>query len=178
MKSIWYDLNYDGCKFGVFSAANPTEWLHALDNGLIMYCLHELYRKLLTSEDLIELDKVVTGLTNLPRQKLISANSNSCFPRLLWKNGITGLKEITADYKVGMMLTVTVVYLTKGGKSMFENALGKDKAKYLQVTFQKLLAYRSWLHKTEYWEVGNNAGKVNAKEAIKSCLRYLQKHLP
>ena len=56
-----------------------------------------------------------------------------------------------------MMLTVTVVYLTKGGKSMFENALGKDKAKHLQVTFQKLLAYCSWLHKTEYWEVGNNA---------------------
>ena len=178
VKSIWYELNYGGCKFGVFSAANPTERLHALDNGLIMYCLHELYSKLLTSDDLIELDKVVMGLTNLPRQKLMSANSNSCFPRLLWKNSITGLKEITADYKVGMMLTVTVVYLTKGGKSMFENALGKDKAKHLHVTFQKLLAYRSWLHKTEYWEVGNNAGKVNAKEAIKSCLRYLKKHLP
>ena len=111
VKSIWYDLNYGGCKFGVFSAANPTEWLHALDNGLIMYCLHELYRKLLTSDDLIELDKVVMGLTNLPRQKLMSANSNSCFPRLLWKNGITGLKDITADYKVGMMLTVTVYTL-------------------------------------------------------------------
>ena len=42
VNSIWCELHCGGCKFGVFSAANPTKWLRALDNGLIECCLHEL----------------------------------------------------------------------------------------------------------------------------------------
>lgn len=184
VKSIWYNLSYGGCKFGVFSAANPTEWLHALDNGLIEYCLHVLYEELLSVSQCTELDNIVKWLTKLPQQRLMSANLNSCFPRLLWKSGIMELTDITADYKVGMMLTVIVVSLTKCGKNLFKTALckskssGKPKAKHLQVTFQKLLAYWLWLHKTEFWEVGNKDAKSRAKEAIKNCLKYLIKHFP
>ena len=178
VQSIWYDLNYGFCKFGIFSAANPTEWLHALDNGLIEYCLQVLIWELLSSDECVQLDDLVKALTQLARQKLMSANSNSSFPRLMWKSGITKLSDITADYKVGMMLTVVVISLTKLGKRLFQNALGREKAKHLQITFQKMLAYRAWLHKTEFWEVGNQEGKKRAKTAIKKCLKYLITNFP
>ena len=178
VSSIWYELNYGFCKFGIFSAANPTEWLHALDNGLIEYCLQVLIVDRLKPDYCVKLDDHVKAMTQMPRQKLMSANSNSDFPRLMWKTGITKLSDVTADYKVGMMFTVVVLSLTKYGNRLFQDALGKDKAKTMQNTFQKLLAYRAWLHKTEYWEVDNQDEKQRAKEAIKKCLNYLITHFP
>ncbi len=130
VSSIWYELNYGGCKFGIFSAANPTEWMHALDNGLIEYCLKILMKEKLKDKECVEMDKYVMALTQLSRQKLMSANSNSDYPRLMWKNGITKLSEVTADYKVGMLLTIIVVSLTRSGKKFFQSALGgEDGAK-------------------------------------------------
>ena len=112
VSSIWYELNYGFCKFGIFSAANPTEWLHALDNGLIEYCLQVLIVDRLKPDYCVKLDDHVKAMTQMPRQKLMSANSNSDFPRLMWKTGITKLSDVTADYKVGMMFTVVVLSLT------------------------------------------------------------------
>ena len=88
VKSMWCNLSYGGCEFGVFSAANPTEWLHALDNGLIECCLHVLCEDLLTVSQCTELDNIAKWLTKLPWQRLMSANLNSCFPRLLWKSSV------------------------------------------------------------------------------------------
>ncbi len=48
----------------------------------------------------------------------------------------------------------------------------------MQITFQRLLAYRAWLHKTKYWKVGDQEGKQKAKEAIKKCLKYLINNFP
>ena len=112
VNSIWYELHHGGCKFGVFSAANPTEWLHALDNGLIEHCLHKLCSKTPTNNERVAVDSIVKNFANLPRQRLMSSNSNSLFPGLSWKNGISRLTDITADCKVGMLLTVVVVSLT------------------------------------------------------------------
>jgi hypothetical protein len=33
--SVWFDVGYGGCRYGIFSAATPVEALHALENGLI-----------------------------------------------------------------------------------------------------------------------------------------------
>jgi hypothetical protein len=176
--STWYDLSYGMCKFGVFSAATPTEWLHALDNGIIEHCLRVLIEEKLSLEQNTELDELVQGMTKWPRQRSMSSDSNSSFPRLLWKNGITKLTELTADYKVGRLLTVVVISLTKKGKMLFDRALGKDKGIHVQVSFQKLLAYRAWLHKTEFWKVNDNEAKKRAKEAIKRCFKYLVTNFP
>ena len=75
-----------------------------------------------------------------------------------------GLSDITAYCEVGMMLTAIVVHLTKCGESM-----GEAKAKHSQVAFQKLLAHWWWSHKTEHWEVGNEAAKLKAKATNKRC---------
>lgn len=179
VNSVWYDLTYGGCKFGVFSAANPTEWLHALDNGLIEHCLIDLNKHKLKSKQREKLDEIVMHFLEMPKQCLMTANSNSEFPRLMWKNGISNLTDVTADYKVGMLLTVIVVSLTTDGTKLLATAFGSSKkARQVRKAFQKLLAYRSWLRKDEYWHVNNPCGKKDAKEAIKRCLKYLKANFP
>ena len=114
--------------FGIFSAANPTEWLHALDNGLIEHCLIDLNKHKLTSHQCEKLDEIVKNFTEMPWQHLMTANSNSDFPRFMWKNGFSTLTDITADYKVGMLLTVVVVSLTAdGSKLLATTAFGTPK---------------------------------------------------
>ena len=127
VNSIWCELHCGGCKFGIFSAANPTEWLHALDNGLIEHCLHKLCSKTLTIKECVAMDSIVKNFVNLPRQRLMSSNSNSLFPGLLWKNGISRLTDITADCEVGMLLTVVVVSLTAEGKNCLKGLLVMSK---------------------------------------------------
>ena len=177
--SVWYNLTYGGCRFGIFSAANPTEWLHALDNGLIKHCLNDLNKHKLTSHQREKLDEIVKNFTEMPRQHLMTANSNSDFPRFMWKNGISTLTDITADYNVGMLLTVVVVSLTSDGSKLLATAFGTPKkAQQVRKAFQKLLAYRSWLRKNEFWKIDNPKGKKDAKQAIKRCLQYLKTHFP
>lgn len=177
--SIWYDFHYGGCKFGIFTAATPTEWLHALDNGLIEHALVELNLNRLDVDKRISMDTIVKGFVTWPRQRFMTSNSNSSFPRLLWKNGISTLSDITADYKYGMLFTVVIVSLTAQGKKLFEEAFKcVDKAKGMQTAFQRLLAYRSWLRKSEYWEVDDPDGPVKAKQSIKKCLQSLIDDFP
>ena len=72
----------------------------------------------------VAMDSFVKNLVKLPRQQPMSSDSNSLFPRLLWKNGISRLTDITADCEVGMLLTAVVVSLMAEGKKLFEGALG------------------------------------------------------
>jgi hypothetical protein len=53
----------------------------------------------------------VGRLTYLPCQRYASSGAELLMPRLLWKDGITSLSELTAKYKVGIMLTIVSVLL-------------------------------------------------------------------
>ena len=179
VNSVWYDLTYGGCRFGIFSAANPTEWLHALDNGLIEHCLNDINKHKLNTHQRQKMDEIAMQFLEMPRQHLMTANSNSDFPRLMWKNGISTLTDITADYKVGMLLTFVVLSLTTDGNKLLATAFGTaKKAQQIRTAFQKLLAYRSWLRKKEFWKLDNPTGKSEAKIAIIRCLKYLKTHFP
>ena len=129
-------------------------------------------------EQCTELDKLVKGMTQLQRQRLMSPDSNSSFPWLMWKNDITKLIEITADYKVGRLLTVVVISLTRKGKLLVDKALGKEKGSRVQVSFKRILACRAWLHKTEFWMVNDEDGKKHAKQAIKQCFQNIISNFP
>ena len=48
--SAWFDVDFGGCRFGIFSAATPVEPLHALENGLISDCVRILFEKEMTSK--------------------------------------------------------------------------------------------------------------------------------
>jgi hypothetical protein len=41
--SAWFDVDYGGFRFGIFSAATPVKPLHALENGLITDCVQVLF---------------------------------------------------------------------------------------------------------------------------------------
>jgi hypothetical protein len=53
---LWFDLDYGGCCFGIFSDTTPVEPLHALDNGLITDCVHILFGEEMTTKQKQVLD--------------------------------------------------------------------------------------------------------------------------
>ena len=106
VKNAWFDVNFGGCPYGIFSAACPVEPMHALKKGLITECIKVLFYKIRSNRDLAELDRLVKKLTTLPRQNKISYGADKDMPRLLWKCGITNLTDLTASHKVGIMFTI------------------------------------------------------------------------
>jgi hypothetical protein len=94
--SAWFDVDYGGCHFGIFSAATPVEPLHALENGLITDCVRILFEEEMTTKQKRPLDNLVHRSAFLPRQHYVSSGAKPLMPRLLWKDGITSLSEITA----------------------------------------------------------------------------------
>ena len=69
VRNAWFDVDYGGCPYGIFSAACPVEPLHALENGLITTCLKILFEENLRGPALkAQLDGLVKTLVDLPRQ--------------------------------------------------------------------------------------------------------------
>ena len=48
-------------------------------------------------------------------------------PRLLWSDGVTGLTDITANYKVGIMFIIVVVSLQFEGFQFFKDVFKDTK---------------------------------------------------
>jgi hypothetical protein len=116
--------------------------LHALENGLIAECVRILFDEEMTTKQKRRLDLLVRRLAYLPRQRYGSSGAEPLMPRLLWKDGITSLSEITAKYKVGIMFTIVTVSLQDKGKSLFEDVLGSNEClNDMRQVFQMMLAY-------------------------------------
>ena len=113
VQNAWFDVDFGGCKYGIFSAACPVEPLHAIENGIILNCLEILFSKIKTPTKLGELDDLAKKLTHLPRQRYVSFGADKDMPRLLWKDGITKMTKISASDKVGIMFTIVVILLQK-----------------------------------------------------------------
>lgn len=96
--SIFFKLCYGGCKFGIFSAACPVEPLHSLESGIMKYILDILMNEKLKAAGSSVLDSIVQKLVELPRQQFASSGGVIEYPRLLWKNGISNLKDLEAKY--------------------------------------------------------------------------------
>ena len=80
-----------------------------------------------SNDYLAELDKLVEKLTTLPRQSKISYGADKDMPRLLWKDGITNLTDITASQKVSIMFTIVVMSLQSDRIEFFNYVLKKPK---------------------------------------------------
>ena len=59
VQNAWFDVDFGGCPYGIFSAVCPVEPLHALENGLITECIKVLYHKIGSKGELAKLDKLV-----------------------------------------------------------------------------------------------------------------------
>ena len=177
--SAWFDVDYGGCRFGIFSAATPVEPLHALENGLILDCVQILFSKEMTPRQKRDLDDLVRRLTVLPRQRYASSGAEPLMPRLLWKDGVTSLTELSAKYKIGIMFTIVIVSLQDAGKVLLEEVLGSNKRlNDMRQVFQMMLAYWVWLKKETYWVRGDHVAREGARTAISTMLRDLSSFWP
>jgi len=173
VRSAFFDLCYGGCKYGIFSAGCPTEPLHALENGIISDAIRILFVERLKDRKCAEFDRIVRKLTLLERQKYLSSGSDKEMPRLLWKQGVTTLTDLTASQKVGILTTITVVALTEEGSKFFTAELGVDGMKAMVIVYQMLLSYWMWLKKAEYWQRGDTRARAEAKWTIRAMLQKL-----
>jgi hypothetical protein len=114
--NAWFDVSYGGCRFEIVSAACPIEPLHSLENGIIPDCLTILFKDEMRPALKAELDSLVRRLTLLlPRQRSANSGTEPGMPRLLWKDGVTSLTDLSAKLKVGIMFTLAAVSLQEEG---------------------------------------------------------------
>ncbi len=172
--NAWFDVSYGGCRFGIFSAACPIEPLHSLENGIIPDCLTILFKDEMRPALKAELDSLVRRLTLLPRQRFANSGTEPGMPRLLWKDGVTSLTDLSAKLKVGIMFTLVVVSLQEEGSKFFTLVLGSSqRVNEMRQVFQMLLSYWVWLKRDSYWKRGNKDAKESARTAIRVMLREL-----
>jgi hypothetical protein len=122
--NAWFDVSYGSCRFGIFSEACPIEPLHSLENGIIPDCSTILFKDEMCPTLKAELDSLVRRLTLLPRQRFANSGTEPGMPRLLWKDGVTSLTDLSAKLKVGIMFTLVVVSLQEEGSKFFTLVLG------------------------------------------------------
>ena len=178
--NAWFKVNFGGCKYGIFSAACPIEPLHAIENGIIPKCIEILFKEQIKSTShLARLDGLVQELLLLPKQRLFSSGSETAMPRLQWRRGITGLANLTASERVGVMFTIVVIGITKKGEEFFIDVF-KDLRKWRDMLqcFQMLLCYWMWLKKDTYWKCNSTRETRLAKEAIRTMLKKIKQLWP
>ena len=146
----FYDIDYGGLPGGVFTAACPPEALHSLENGLVLHCLKELFDSLMSEKGKAELDSVVQQWTSYPRQHHMRSYMGT-FPRLLYKDGLTNISDISAGTKMGILFAFVVAAQTVTGHKVLHNQKETSEMYVNMINaFEMLLCYWVWLKKEEY----------------------------
>lgn len=150
IKSSWFDVDFGGDKFGIFSAGMPVEPLHSLESGLIADCLRILFMDCMSTQHKDEINKLARYMSRLDRQCYLSSGSDKDMQRLIFKDGITTLTETKASEKLGMFFTVVVISLTDDGNELFHGILQRNQVSIRNMiyVFQMMLCYWSWLKKS------------------------------
>ena len=172
--NAFFHVCFGGCPYGIFSAACPTEPLHALEIGIMKDSLSILINDILTNAPSAELDLLAQKMCKWPRQRYLSSGSDSGMPRLLWNHGISTLTHLSGKDRVGIMLTIIVISLTDDGKAFFDKQLTAKIHNNMRYIFQLLLCYWSWLKKPYFWSRRNKVAKKAAIESIRIMLRELK----
>jgi len=175
----FFDIDYGGCPGGVFTAACPPEALHALENGIILHCLKEVFQEILTPAQHCKLDQIVQTWTKLPCQKYLKSNYLE-YPRLYFGDGISTITETSAVTKVGIMFALVIASITVKGKKVLtaaENPNFEDYSNMIYV-FEMLLCYWSWLKKDTYWKWSDKQSMQLAEQAISTMLQNVQDLFP
>lgn len=176
----WFDLDYGGNPEGIFTAACPPEALHALENGIFLHVLRELFAEMLNPRTCGCLDGHVYSWNNYPGQHYIRGNHIDGFPRLLFSNGISSLTELKADDKVGIIFCVIIAALQAEGKEILMKYASLDNITYCNIVyvFELMLCYCAWLKKETYWHVDDNNALLKAEHAIETLLKEIITLIP
>ena len=167
----WFDVDFGGCQYGIFSAAMPVEALHSVEGGIILDVLKILFNNDLKPKYRAQLDAIAIKMTKWDKQFYMHAGTNPDMPRTIFKDGITKLTKLTHTYIVGIMLTVIILSLTDDGQQVFLHAFKTNgyqnpqkRLTDMRYIFQMLLAYWSWLKKDAYWKLGDTRRKNKQKK--------------
>jgi hypothetical protein len=174
----FYDIDYGGSPGGVFTAACPPEALHSLENGLVLHCLKQLFEEILGQPARANLDDIVQQWLNHPKQCHMKSYM-AAFPRLLFKDGLTTITDISAGTKIGILFAFVLAAQTNDGRNLL---MKHDKTATLYgdmiQVFEMLLCYWAWLKKEEYWHHNDSAAFETAKNAIWVLVNRLKTLFP
>lgn len=182
VKCAWFECDFGGCKYGVFSAAMPIEALHAVEGGIFPMALKILYTIDLKPANCEKLDILIRRFCHLDRQKYMDSGGNKDMPRLLFKDGVSSLEKLSKSYIVGIMLSIVVVSLTDDGKELLEveftpskgeRHVGIKRLNDMRYVFSMLLCYWSWLKQDTFWKIGDRHAKQRAEWSIRKMLSEL-----
>ena len=174
VRSAWFDAEFGGCRYGIFSAAMPVEPLHALENGIIPQCLSVLFKEEMMPINRQTLDVFIRTLTWEPTQKYLTSGTEKEMPRLLWKDGVTNLAELTAKAKLGIMFSIVVFSLQDQGKEvLYDIWKSHEKVNDMREVFQMILCYWMWLKKKIFWQRGDKVARKTAETAIRTMLQRI-----
>jgi hypothetical protein len=103
----------------------------------------------------------------------------AAFPRLLFKDGVTTITDISAGTKMGILFTFVVAAQTIDGYKLLirKNKTFTIYADMIQV-FEMLLCYWAWLKKEEFWHSKDIEALQSAKNAIWVLINRLKMLFP
>ena len=116
----WFDLDYGGNPEGIFTAACPPKPLLALENGIFLHMLKELFNVILNSKKIKGILNVqVYKWNSYPTQHCMHSHNIDEYPRLLYISGISKITNITVEDKVGIIFCIIILSLQMQGKVTF-----------------------------------------------------------
>ena len=144
---------------------------------MIAHCLTQLFHHVIKPAAQRKFDKVVQEWALDPRQHYIKSYASD-FPRLLFKDGVSSITNISAGTKVGILFAIVVAALTSEGQDVLLNDAKLTTSQYFNMieAFELLLSYWVWLKKEEFWDIFDTESMQNAKLAIFkmiNCLKHL-----
>ena len=97
------------------------------------------------------------------------------FPRLLYKDGLSNITDISAGTKMGILFAFVVAAQTIDGYNILQTQKKtSDCYDNMIKAFEMLLCYWSWLKKEVYWDCHDKDALESAKEAIIKTTRKLK----
>ncbi len=173
----FFDVDYGANKWGIFLAACPPEALHALEQGVFKHLLESILGDYLKPVQITLLDRVIQTWTLLPRQKLFRSSNFPEAPRLLFKDGISSLKQTPGCDRAGMVFALMVASLTRDGSDAFVK-LADDDATKITYVLEMLLCYWAWLKLDTFWDRSNVEQYESVKDAVSTLLGELISCVP
>ena len=91
----------------------------------------------------------------------------AAFPRLLFKDGVTTISDISAGTKIGILLAFVIAAQTNEGRKLLmkHDRTATIYGDMIQV-FEMLLCYWAWLKKEVHWHCKDSKALQIAKKAI------------
>jgi len=116
-----------------------------LENELVLHCLKQLFDSILKDTAKASMDAVVQQWLTYPKQCYMKSYMAE-FPRLLFRDGISTITDISAGTKMGILFTFVIAAQTNDGhKAFLQYERNASEYEDMIQVFEMLLCYWAWL---------------------------------